>query len=218
MKRDLVAIAEGRPTCFRCFRPTQLCLCNLVPPFRAHCDVLMLQHPHERGKYYSTAKIIQSVITNFELQRGVAFSAEQVNGFLRGRQPVILYPGPEAAACEDTELGEQHVLIVLDGTWSEAGKVFRRSQLLSTFPRLSFRSAFVSRYEIRRQPKLHCLSSLESLAYALRLTAPRNMRNSPVEQYENLLMAFDLMIERQMRFLPRFSNQARHRKRKPRPA
>lgn len=214
MKSDLVASEVGRPTCYRCFRPHQLCVCGLVPQFKAHCDVLMLQHPNERGKYYSTAKILQSVISNFVLRRGVAFSAEELGELIGTRQPVVLYPGPAALACEDTVLGSQHVLIVLDGTWSEAGKIYRRSALLEGLPQISFRGLYTSRYEIRRQPKPHCLSSLESLAYALRLTAPRDEQERLGKQYESLLQAFDFMIERQVQYLPRVSKTFKHRRRR----
>ena len=48
---------HGRPTCYRCYRPESHCVCGLVPPFEAHCGLLVLQHPHERRKYYSTARL-----------------------------------------------------------------------------------------------------------------------------------------------------------------
>ena len=133
---------EGRPTCYGCFRPTTHCVCRLIEPFKAHSNILILQHPHERKKYYSTAKLVLGAVTNSKLLRGIAFQEQILREAIGDKTPYLLFPGEAALDCEQVVLDESHTIIVIDGTWSEAGKILRRNPLLTQFPSLSFKRGY----------------------------------------------------------------------------
>ena len=90
-------------------------------------------------------------------------------------QPVVVFPG-EFAAPERvvTELppaaaSRRPLFILLDGTWSEARKAFRKSPYLDRFPVLSLDPEQLSRYKLRRSWHEHhfCTSEVAALCLAL---------------------------------------------------
>ena len=180
-------------------------MCALVPPFKAHCDLLILQHPRERTKYYSTAKIVRKAITNSHLMRGVDFEPGSLESALRERDAYVLYPAPGALDVESVELTEKSTVVVLDGTWSEAGKILTRNPYLRSIRALSFKAPLVSNYRIRRQPRAGCLSTIESIAHLLKQNAASHGRVDLIAQYESLLSGFDRMVNLQIQHFPRFS-------------
>lgn len=197
----------ARPSCYTCFRPIGYCLCQLITPFAAHCNVLILQHPNERKKYNSTAKLVTRALTNAKVLRGLIFDQQQLEQALAGQKTFLLFPGKEAQDCETLPLGLDNTVIVLDGTWSEAAKVLRRNPILKQFPTVSFKAPLRSKFYIRRQPKDHYLSTIESIAHLLKLSAAASGQKSKAEEYDRLLQTFDRMVEQQLSFFPRNRNK-----------
>lgn len=193
--------SEGRPMCYKCMRPRTHCVCNLVKQFRAHCNVLIIQHPHERKKYYGTAKIVTSAISNSKLLRGLQFEPAYIEKIMDGQKPYILYPGKDSVDCEDIPLDTGNTIIAIDGTWDEAGKIMHRNPFLKTFPRLTFNRPFRSAYQIRKQPKPNYLSTLESIGHLLKLSAQSMNDFELVKRYDSLFEGFQLMIAQQLEYI-----------------
>jgi hypothetical protein len=57
--------------------------------------------------------------------------------------------------------------VVVDGTWSQTRKVLRNNPALAALPRFAFTPPRPSQYEIRREPRAECVSTIEALAYVL---------------------------------------------------
>jgi DTW domain-containing protein len=163
----------------------------------------MLQHPHERRKYYSTAKMVALAIENSRLMRGLYFEEGVIEKALVGQDTYLLFPGEGAQSCLDISLNETSTVVVLDGTWSEAGKLLRRNPILERLPRLSFSTPLQSNYRIRKQPKSHYLSTLESIGHLLIQNARAQGRESDCENYQGLFRGFDQMVEQQLKYFPR---------------
>lgn len=190
-----------RPTCLVCIRPTSHCVCKLIPPFRAHCNLLLLQHPHERRKYYSTAKMVALAIENARLMRGLYFEQKAIEAAIAGKKPFLLFPGEEAQSCKEARLDDDSMVIVLDGTWSEAGKVLNRNPILQSLPRITFTTHLRSNYRIRKQPKDFYLSTLESIGHMLLQSA--EAQGIDGREYHGLFAGFDRMVEQQLAYFPR---------------
>lgn len=186
-----------RTICYECFRPQGHCVCNLVEPFDAHCKILILQHFHERKKYYGTAKIVAKGIRNCTVLRGIVFSPEQLN---LDSNTYLLYPGKTAQDASTVRLEQNHTVIVIDGTWDEASKIVFNNPILKTLPCLTFTEPIRSTYRIRKQPKPHFLSTIESIAHLLRINASATGRDSSA--YVRLLDGFNEMVEKQLSFVP----------------
>ncbi len=193
---------EARATCYNCFRPVGHCLCASLKPFDAHTNLLILQHPNERKKYYSTAKLVVGSIRNSKLIRGIDFPEEQLQKILSQGNHYLLYPGTDSQDCESLDLNENHTVIALDGTWSEAGKILNRNPILKSLPKVSFNRNLKSEYRIRKQPKDRYLSTLESIGYLLKLNAVARGFGNYSEKYNRLFQAFTSMVEKQLVYLP----------------
>lgn len=193
--------SEGRATCYTCFRPHTHCMCKEITPFTAHTNFLVLQHPNEWRKYYSTAKLVKQTITNSNLLRGVTFEESLLHATMNSYSPYLLYPGATSVDCEEIELSEKNLIIVLDGTWDEAQKIVYRNSMLHSIPRISFRRPLTSSYRIRKPPKGGYLSTVESVGHLLTLNAVRAGKSHMIPTYQGLFRSFNLMVERQLAHL-----------------
>ena len=193
----------GRPTCLKCFRPCSHCLCDVLTPFEAHCNVLILQHPAERRKYYSTAKLVTNLICNSKRIRGLEFSAEEISRQFKSNKTYLMYPSAEAVDCVDIPLNSNDTVIVVDGTWIEARKILYKSPHLKSFQHLTFKAPLVSNYQIRKQPKENYLSTIESIGHLLKLNAEANGLRHKLEEYQKLFDIFNKMVEQQLINFPR---------------
>lgn len=84
---------------------------------------------------------------------------------------LVLYPGPNAEPLEGlptvSQRGRGYNLILLDGTWSQARSLFHNSPHLHTLRQVQINPNQTSGYVIRTQPTRECLSTVETVAYAL---------------------------------------------------
>ena len=93
-------------------------------------------------------------------------------------QPYVVFPGEfadaervvdEVAPQTLDKLGKRPLFVLLDGTWSEARKMFRKSPYLDALPVLSLKPDLVSNYRLRRSSRddHFCTSEVAALCLAL---------------------------------------------------
>jgi DTW domain-containing protein len=90
-------------------------------------------------------------------------------------QPCVVFPAEFAApervvtGLAPAVAGARPLFILLDGTWSEACKIFRKSPWLHRFPVLSLQPDQTSRYRLRRSLHGHhfCTAEVAALCLAL---------------------------------------------------
>jgi DTW domain-containing protein len=90
-------------------------------------------------------------------------------------QPYVVFPGefvePERVVDDVPEMpaGQRPLFILLDATWPEARKMFRKSPYLNRLPVLSLAPEQVSRYHLRRSKRddHFCTSEVASLCLEL---------------------------------------------------
>jgi DTW domain-containing protein YfiP len=90
-------------------------------------------------------------------------------------QPYVVFPGefvePERVvqAVQPLPAGQRPLFILLDATWPEARKMFRKSPYLNRLPVLSLAPEQVSRYQLRRSKRddHFCTSEVASLCLEL---------------------------------------------------
>jgi len=207
---------EARPYCYRCFKPRNMCLCGLLTPIPNAVGVHVLQHPRESRHPLGTARLLRLGLASvrihvLSLRDGSAVSAPVVLPEGAG----LLYPSADARDLSTLAAEEQpERLVVIDGTWDQAHRVFRDNSWISALPRYRLALEEGSRYRIRPEPRLECLSTVESVAAALRYLQP-DLRGT-----ETLLSAFDAMIDAQIMASARPSTHHRGkriRRKPPRP-
>ena len=225
-----VHTSEWREYCTRCQRPHPQCLCDHLPNKKIRLDtqILILQHPVEfRRKTISTVPLLKLILQGCQVLVGRSFD-EQLNAIIDNaysncRIPLLLFPGPAATTLEDSDAIEKlanaycgtqstdinmtdhqskkYLLIVVDGTWTQAKRMVRNSPALLQrcqsvqFTSTTQRSIYDS---IRKQPDTYCLSTLESCEKTLRLLEPNNPKVK--EASHHLLESLRAMILTQMKY------------------
>jgi DTW domain-containing protein len=158
---------------------------------------LILQHPRESDVRINTARLVELQLERAE--RHVAIKLAEVPAFqARLHDPtapaILLYPGPGALDLAEAPPAGPVTLVVLDGTWWQAKKLFQQNPELARLPRYSLSPSAPSRYRIRREPALHCISTIEAIGEALSLLEPAGFDR------EAWLMPFDAMVEHQLHY------------------
>lgn len=199
----------SRPQCPRCTRPTERCLCALIPCLSSRTRVLILQHPSEVKHALNTARLAALGLSNAELLVGEVF--ESLAALLQppGYRACLLFPGEQAQTLlqfAEQQHSEQPLLLVVpDGTWRKARKLLHLNPLLATLPRVMLPEGLQSRYRLRKAPMPGALSTIEAIVTAL------NTVEAPV-CFDALLKPFDALIEGQIEAMGEQTFQRNHGK------
>ena len=196
-----------REQCYTCFRAKTNCLCDSIKPFSTKMHFVILMHTKEaRREKTGTARLAKLCLTNAELLIGIDFTRhERVNTLIQdpAYYPLVLFPGPNAmnfSTSGNTVLKPEKktlLIFVIDGTWTCAKKILNKSQNLQALPRLSFSRNYVSRFIIKRQPKEHCISTIEAIYYLCREAGEAGFEKLE-EQPETLMVLFKKLVDTQL--------------------
>jgi hypothetical protein len=163
-------VLAGAPRCLRCSLPPRWCTCNALPPVETLLAVHVLIHRHEHDKPSSTGKLVARTVTGAachvyqretRFQPATDFPAVALDP---AQELWILHPSGEpmpAATSADAPL-RPHV-VLLDGTWRQAGEMLRTVEGMGRCVRLPDACDGPSRYWLRDQPAPAKLSTAEAL-------------------------------------------------------
>lgn len=158
------------------------CMCALRPVLpTTHAGVCLIMAEFEPLKPSNTGWLIADVVPD---TAAFGWSRMAVDPALLALladpqwQPYVVFPGefvaPERVVTElrlpaAPDAAVRPLFVLLDGTWSEARKIFRKSPWLERFPVLSLRPEQLSRYRLRRSTHAHhfCTSEVAALCLAL---------------------------------------------------
>ncbi|XP_057975866.1 uncharacterized protein LOC131163181 [Malania oleifera] len=101
---------------------------------------------------------------------------------------MLLFPSEKSIGVEDIDFDVKN-LIVLDGTWAKAKRIYIENPWLKLLPHLKLDLGKMSMYsEVRLQPKAGYLSTIESIVYALKTVGDNT------EGLDDLLDVFESMV------------------------
>lgn len=166
-------VLAGAVRCPRCSLPPRWCTCDTLPAVETRLAVHVLIHRGERRKPSSTGRLVARAVTGAAChvyQRedrffpAAGFPATAVDP---GRELWILHPrGEPLSAVTDQDPApaapRPHVL-VLDGTWRQAGEMLRTVEGRGRCVRLPDPGGAPSRYWLRDQPGPTQLSTVEAV-------------------------------------------------------
>jgi len=186
-----------RAQCYRCFKAAATCICRSVERVANETGIIILQHPRERFHAIGTVRFARLGLSNVRVQSCVpGEDASFVTGLLPART-ALLYPAPGApdlAALAHAE--HPRHLVILDGTWTHARKIYATQPWLHDLPHVRLTPAEPSRYRLRREPKPDYVATLEAIVAALRIIEPETTG------LDDLLGSFTTMIDRQAAYTP----------------
>lgn len=199
--------AEPRPRCYRCLRPQSMCLCRDLPTVPTRTQVVVLQHPHESKHPFGTARFVKLCLPNAQVH--VAYgglTGDLLTPLDLPADTAVLYPHPDATDLAEVPAAERpSTVLVLDGTWSHAKRLYRMNPWLQQLRHVRLSPSAPSRYRIRKEPQADYVSTIEATVEALQILEPET------PGLESLVGAFERMIDRQIAHVDRVQKFGRKR-------
>jgi DTW domain-containing protein YfiP len=202
------AAPAHREECYVCRRAKKNCLCGGAKPFATKTRFIILMHTKEAHKQRTgTARLAKMCLTNAELIVGTDFTGhEHVNSLIQdpAYSPFVLYPGPQAVSFGGLaeglrREGKTPLVFVIDGTWRGAQRVLRKSRNVSALPRLSFSGSYASQFKIKKQPRPHCVSTIEAVYYLCKEAQAAGYEDLKGQE-ENLMAMFRELVDTQLSY------------------
>ena len=173
-------LARGGPRgerCAGCRLVPSHCLCALRPAVPTRAGVCLIMADIEPLKPSNTGWLIADVVTD---TFAFGWARTEVDPALLTLladpqwQPYVVFPGEFVAAervvtAVRSEDEKRPLFVLLDGTWSEARKMFRKSPYLDHLPVLSLQPERLSSYRLRRSKRDDHFCTSEVAALCLEL-------------------------------------------------
>ncbi|AZQ84743.1 DTW domain-containing protein [Colwellia sp. Arc7-635] len=181
----------SRVLCQQCQRPEKACICTFTVHIDNDIPVLVLQHPSEVKQSKGTVSLLQQSLSQCQVIVGEDFTDNEILAQYLTRYAdsiALLYPSEQALELnaslsvvnsklaikpdESTEneadkLNEIKCIIILDGTWKKAYRMYMLNPNLHTINHIALPQGIESLYQIRKTKKDGALSSLEACCHAL---------------------------------------------------
>lgn len=141
-----------------------MCLCAAIPVVPTATRVVIVRHHLERWRSSNTGRLAHLALPNSALVDHGAGGAPAVLPPLDGAW--LLYP--EGAPAHTAPAGLRQ-LIVLDATWAQARRMFRKLGALRGLPLLRLPDAPMPEARLRDAPGPGRVSTIEAIARALRI-------------------------------------------------
>lgn len=175
--KPFIARGSRADRCPDCRVIASHCLCDWKPRVQAQSAMCLVMHDTEPLKPTNTGWLIADLIAEtwaFGWQRTDVDSRLLALLDDPRWQPYIVFPGefvaPQRVVTEvASRPGKRPLFILLDATWTEARKMFRKSPYLDRFPVLSLQAEQMSRYRLRRSKRDDHFCTAEVAAMCLDL-------------------------------------------------
>ena len=187
--------------CEDCRLPTVYCICSMRRSVPSHAGMCLLMADIEPIKPSNTGWLIADVVPD---TFAFSWARTEVDPALLQLladpqwQPYVVFPAEFVDASRvvhtvDEASPKRPLFVLLDGTWAEARKMFRKSPYLNHLPILSLHPDQISRYRLRRSSREDHFCTAEVAALCLELAQDNDashMLNAYLDVYsERYLLA-----------------------------
>ena len=203
-------LARGGPRgerCAGCRLVPSHCSCMLRPVLPTRAGICLIMADIEPLKPSNTGWLVADAVADsfaFGWARTVVDPALLALLAAPQWQPVLVFPGefvaPERVVTElptDDTLARRPLFVLLDATWPEARKMFRKSPYLDHLPVLSLQGEQISRYQLRRSRRNDHFCTSEVAALCLDL-AGEPLAAQTLEAYLDVFTNHYLQAKKQL--------------------
>ncbi len=181
------------------------CLCALRPAVPTQAGVCLIMCDIEPLKPSNTGWLIADVVAD---TAAFGWARTDVDPALLAMladpqwQPYLVFPGEFVAAERvvtdvSMQAGKRPLFVLLDATWPEARKMFRKSPYLDHLPVLSLQPEQLSRYRLRRSKREDHFCTSEVAALCMELAGEPHAAQT-LEAYLDVFTTHYLQAKQQM--------------------
>ncbi|WP_241569981.1 tRNA-uridine aminocarboxypropyltransferase [Rosenbergiella collisarenosi] len=174
--RPFLARGNRVNRCQRCLLPQVNCLCLTIQPQNARSRFCLVMYDTEPMKPSNTGRLIADILPStlaYQWSRTAFNDKDFLENIVPNYQPMVVFPAsyaqPERVVLDQPPLtGKPPLFIMLDGTWTEARKMFRKSPWLNDFPMISVNVTTPSQYTLREahSDEQHCTAEIAAALLA----------------------------------------------------
>lgn len=185
--KPFLARGSGGGRCPGCRLVASHCLCALRPVLPARAGVCLIMGDIEALKPSNTGWLVADLVGDTSAFGWTRTAVDPALLALLGDpqwQPLLVFPGEfadparvvtqldtgaDAAGQRVLSAARRPLFVLLDGTWAEARKMFRKSPYLDHLPVLSLQPGTASNYRLRRSSRADHFCTAEVAAQCLAL-------------------------------------------------
>lgn len=201
--------------CLQCLKTKKACICEWITPISTEVELIILQHPTEAKRPLGTAKILSLSLVNCRTFIGENFTDHtELNTLLADEQyqhQVLFLDGTSQAISSSNQTKQKQRVILLDGTWKKAYKMWQLSTNLHSLPKVHLDTELSGNYRVRKAPKDNALSTAEAGYHVLSQLDGESGATKELDKFGSILTAFDNMIEFHISQMPEGVYQKNYR-------
>ena len=202
--------------CLQCLKTKKACICEWITPISTEVELIILQHPTEAKRPLGTAKILSLSLVNCRIFIGENFTDHtELNTLLADEQyqhqVLFLDSSSQAISSSSNQAKQKQRVILLDGTWKKAYKMWQLSTNLHSLPKVHLDTELSGNYRVRKAPKDNALSTAEAGYHVLSQLDGESGATKELDKFGSILTAFDNMIEFHISQMPEGVYQKNYR-------
>lgn len=202
--------------CLQCLKTKKACICEWITPISTEVELIILQHPTEAKRPLGTAKILSLSLANCRIFMGENFTEHtELNQLLTDddyqHQVLFLDGTSQAISSSLNHVEKKQRVIILDGTWKKAYKMWQLSTNLHSLPKVHLDTELSGNYRVRKAPKDNALSTAEAGYHVLSQLDAEVINAIDTDKFGSILTAFDNMIEFHISQMPEGVYQKNYR-------
>lgn len=192
-------IQKNREHCDLCALVKEFCICSSTPHIESNIQFILLTHANELKKRNNTGLLIESSMPNtlvIEWKRKE--EDKKLLDIISSEDVYLLYPEASESSessfnnreKEESLINKSNAearklnniapksnklydkktyIVILDGTWQEAQKIYNRSDYLKNIEKISLSPDNLSQYALRRKKNQEHLCTVEAAALCLNI-------------------------------------------------
>lgn len=151
--------------CGACGLPESACVCGALPTLETKVRVAIVMHHIEAVRSSNTGRLVARMLGRTVTRlRGLRDAA--VEPTPEGRR-LVLFPAEGARVLRREDASDDLVLVVPDGTWSQARRIHRRDPWTEGAEAVTLPESRESEYELRHGAHDGGLCTIEAVAAAM---------------------------------------------------
>jgi len=196
-----MARRSDQPRCEGCGVIVPRCICARLPRVALPFRLVVVQHGKERAKPTNTARLLPRVIERCTIVTYATHLRPWSPALLdagcdegtRDETRLLLYPDADATPLDRATVASwansPHCLVVLDGSWRQAGRLARKADGVRELPRVTLPPGAPSRWTVRRAPRPEAVATFDAIVRVADLLHDRGTAAALARAWELLLDA-----------------------------